>query len=225
MAEEKKDAKPAAKPADKAAGIEQDEFVEIIWLILTLLIGFYILQRLLALINSFIAGKGPIWGIIKSYLSWLLLLIPFVKILIVIMCVALAYFIYYLYKELSGLRENERKQLYPEIINKNIVTNPHWERILTHIESLNENDWRLAIIEADIMLSGILDRLYLPGDTIAEKLKAVEKSDFNSIDYAWEAHKIRNQIAHEGQSFVMTQREGRRVIGLYQKVFEEFQVI
>jgi len=36
---------------------------------------------------------------------------------------------------------------------------------------------------------------------MGDKLKAVEKSDFNSIELAWEAHKARNMIAHEGSDF------------------------
>ena len=123
------------------------------------------------------------------------------------------------------LRTKERKLLYPESFSTTEEINPHWERILSHIESMNENDWRLAILEADIMLSGLLDNLGLPGDTIGDKLKAVEKSDFLSVDRAWEAHKIRNLIAHEGISFSLNQREARRVIELYRIVFEEFQMI
>ncbi len=224
MAEEKKEAKPA-KPADKGAGVEKDDFVDVVWLLLTLFIGFSILERLLAFINSIISGNSILWERIKSHLSLLFALVPYLKILIVLLCAGCIYGIIYLFKELKKLRENERKLLYPEIVSKTSDTNPHWERILNHIESLNENDWRLAIIEADIMLSGILDRLYLPGDTMAEKLKSIEKSDFTTIDSAWEAHKVRNQIAHEGEAFAMTQREGRRVIELYRKVFQEFQII
>ena len=90
---------------------------------------------------------------------------------------------------------------------------------------MNENDWKLAIIQADIMLSDILDTLHLPGDTMVDKMKAIERSDFTTIDLAWEAHKIRNQIAHEGSDFPLNQREARRVVELYRRVFEEFKII
>jgi hypothetical protein len=56
-------------------------------------------------------------------------------------------------------------------------------------------------------------------------MKSIEKSDFNSIDMAWEAHKIRNSIAHEGSDFLLNQREAKRVIGLYEIVFREFRYI
>ena len=100
-----------------------------------------------------------------------------------------------------------------------------WEKIIKLSESQNSSDWRLAIIEADIMLDELLEKLQLPGDTMGEKLKAVEKSDFTTIEYAWEAHKMRNAIAHEGNDLLISQREIRRIISLYEAVFKEFFLI
>ncbi len=100
-----------------------------------------------------------------------------------------------------------------------------WQSIQARLHSNNESDWRLAIIESDIVLSEMLTRMGYQGSTIADKLKMVEKSDFNTIDDAWEAHKIRNRIAHDGAAFKLPQHEAERVVGLYQKVFEEFHFI
>lgn len=103
--------------------------------------------------------------------------------------------------------------------------NPKWQQVERHINSLNQSDWRLAILESDIILSELLDSMALTGESIGEKLRAIEKSDFNSLDEAWEAHKIRNAIAHEGSDFLITEREAKRVISLYKKVFDEFEII
>ncbi len=100
-----------------------------------------------------------------------------------------------------------------------------WEKIVKLSESINQSDWRLAIIESDIILDDLLEKLQLPGDTMGDKLKAVEKSDFVTLDEAWEAHKARNMIAHEGSDFLLNQRETRRIISLYEKVFKEFHLI
>jgi hypothetical protein len=63
------------------------------------------------------------------------------------------------------------------------------------------------------------------GDTLSDKMRQVERSDFTYIDKAWEAHRVRNRIAHEGSDFELTEREARRVIDLYGAVFEEFHFI
>ncbi len=103
--------------------------------------------------------------------------------------------------------------------------NPKWKLVQEHINSDDPNKWKLAILESDIILADLLDSLQLPGDGVGEKLKAVEKSDFNTIEDAWEAHKIRNAIAHEGSDFLINAREAKRVIGLYENVFTEFEII
>lgn len=100
-----------------------------------------------------------------------------------------------------------------------------WETILQHINSQNSNDWKLAIIEADILLGELLIKMGYQGESIGERLKRVEKSDFTTLDSAWEAHKVRNAIAHQGSDFLMNEREAKRVINLYRSVFEEFYYI
>src|SRR5262249_12780407 len=103
--------------------------------------------------------------------------------------------------------------------------NPRWHKVIDHLETDKPSDWKLAVLEADIMLDDMLKASGYEGDTIGEKLKKVERSDFNTIDLAWEAHKVRNLIAHEGTDYQLTQREAIRVIELYKKVFEEFYYI
>ena len=100
-----------------------------------------------------------------------------------------------------------------------------WDSVKSHIESTNQNDWRQAILEADIMLDDLLNKMEYHGEGVGEKLKRVEKADFNTLDDAWEAHKVRNQIAHEGSALSLSQYEAKRVINLYKNVFEEFYYI
>ncbi len=106
-----------------------------------------------------------------------------------------------------------------------VMENPKWKLVLEHINSDDVNKWKLAILEADIIMSELLDSLNLLGNSVGEKLKSVEKGDFEHIEEAWEAHKVRNAIAHEGSEFLLTQREAKRVIELYKSVFEEFKII
>lgn len=101
--------------------------------------------------------------------------------------------------------------------------NERWEQIETLVASQNPGDWKMAILEADIMLDRLVTHLYpTAGDNLGERMKTIEPSDFLTLDKAWEAHKVRNMIAHEGADFILTQREARRVIGLFEDVFREF---
>ena len=162
---------------------------------------------------------------LEKTLIWLFSMIGLIKILIIIFCILCFLYILYLDFKIKPILENERVLLYPVSVEEERANNPKWQRIEASADSLNENDWKIAIIEADIMLGDLLDKLSLPGDTIGDKLKVVERSDFRTLDDAWEAHKVRNRISHDGEGFVLNQRAAKIVIGLYRNVFEEFQII
>ncbi|MBI2618017.1 hypothetical protein HYW58_01035 [Candidatus Kaiserbacteria bacterium] len=100
-----------------------------------------------------------------------------------------------------------------------------WERVLLHANSDNENDWRHAIIEADTILDEIVKRAGFPGETLGERLRGIGKGDLSVVDEAWEAHKVRNRIAHDGAQYRLTKRETLRIIELYRKVFEAFEYL
>lgn len=121
-------------------------------------------------------------------------------------------------KEMEDLKPGiqEIKQAEPD---------PRWKEIERHIQSPNISDWRVAILEADILLYDMLDQMGYPGDSIGDKLKQADPSSFNTLQEAWKAHKIRNIIAHEGGNYELSRHEAERTIELYKKVFEEFYFI
>lgn len=108
---------------------------------------------------------------------------------------------------------------------KNRDENPRWHYILTLIESPNESDWRVAIIEADTMLEELLREKGVPGDTTAELLEGARSNGYLHIQDAWDAHLIRNKITHQGSEFPLSQVEARRVMKLFQNFFEELGVV
>jgi len=63
------------------------------------------------------------------------------------------------------------------------------------------------------------------GEGVAEKLKQVEKADFSTLQNAWEGHKLRNRIAHEGSNFHLSRTEAEIAVENFKKVFEEFYFI
>jgi len=93
-----------------------------------------------------------------------------------------------------------------------------------HLESENPNDWKLAIIEADIILDETLKQRGYAGPTLGDRLKSISPSSLHSIDDAWQAHKVRNQIAHSGADFILTQKIARETIVQYERVFNELGV-
>ncbi len=96
-----------------------------------------------------------------------------------------------------------------------------WKHIQSLIESPHMRDWREAIMEADIMLEDALAERGFPGDSIGERLKNLDTGKLASLDEAWEAHKVRNRIAHEGVAYTIDDHLAYRTIKKYERVFRE----
>lgn len=131
---------------------------------------------------------------------------------------------------IKNIRKKEEDIYYPKKDEDKVVPETNvdeaiakrWDTVKRHISSENQNDWRQAIMEADIILDDLLKKLGYKGDSIGDRLKRVSKGDFKTLQQAWDAHLVRNEIAHEGSSIELNHIEAKRVIGLYRQVFEEF---
>jgi hypothetical protein len=92
-----------------------------------------------------------------------------------------------------------------------------WKHVMELIESPTDSDWRQAIIEADIILDDALTHDGYVGQSVGEKLKAVDGRTV-WLQEAWEAHKVRNDIAHRGSAYVLTDHHAYRAIQRYETV-------
>ena len=140
--------------------------------------------------------------------------------------------IIYCVEQLKYIRRKEKETMNLKVVpafedvpaGDNVMAK-RWESVKTHIATDNPNDWRQAIIDADIILDDILNRMGYRGESVGEKLKRVAKGDFVTLDDAWEAHKVRNEIAHGGSSMSLNHHEAKEAVNRYKRVFEEFYYI
>jgi hypothetical protein len=118
-----------------------------------------------------------------------------------------------------------RQELAFAKLNRPDVKNSRWQDVQNHIDSDSSSDWKLAIIEADILLGELLDDLGYVGQDIGEKLKSASPNSFRTINQAWRAHNVRNRIAHEGTDFELNRVVARETIAQYKMVFDEFDFV
>jgi hypothetical protein len=123
--------------------------------------------------------------------------------------------------------ENEtrlrKERLYEEMF-KGGSKNSRIEDMFNHVSSDNPNDWKLAIIEADIILDESLKEAGYGGTSLGERLRSISPTQLESLDDAWQAHKVRNQIAHGGADFILTHKLAQDTIKQYRIVFHELGV-
>jgi len=192
-----------------------------------------LLQKLVDSIRSFfgfgdsIDGGGGIAGFLTSLGFWW----EVYSIIAIIFSLFCLWGFIYAKIRYAQLVEVENEQLHEEeqawlhAYGGGIQKNDRWGDIQSHIASENPNDWRLAIIEADVMLDQMLDDAGYVGVSIGDKLKTANPSSFQTVQDAWDAHRTRNEIAHAGSDFILTKRGAQETIVKYERVFREFAVI
>lgn len=164
---------------------------------------------------------------IVSFLSVLWSVYALIAYILCILMLVLYVYASTRYKQLSELRSAmivERERIWDERFRSG-PKNDRMKDIETHIASDHPNDWKLAIIEADIMLDETLKKAGYAGASLGERLKSISPTQLNSLDAAWQAHKVRNQVAHGGTDFVLTRRMADETIKQYRQVFSELGVL
>ncbi|MEK7515122.1 MAG: hypothetical protein AAB608_01945 [Patescibacteria group bacterium] len=99
-----------------------------------------------------------------------------------------------------------------------------WDEIMRHMESPQEAQWKLAIVEADTLLDLALARAGFPGSSIGDRLMRVTDGQIPGLDDVWGAHKIRNRIAHD-IGFTLSYAHMRSALGAYARVLEDLGAI
>ncbi|MCL9971804.1 MAG: hypothetical protein NBV63_00100 [Candidatus Pacebacteria bacterium] len=100
-----------------------------------------------------------------------------------------------------------------------------WQDLLDAAMTAEPKRWREAVLAADTMLGELLTRIGYHGESTVVQMRSIPEGAFVTLPQAWEAHRIRNFIAHKNSNFILTQREAFRVMKLYEQVFEEFDFI
>jgi hypothetical protein len=71
-----------------------------------------------------------------------------------------------------------------------------WKIIREKIKAGTPDVIRISIIEADGLVDTALKKRGYEGDTFADRLSKLHPQQFDSVNDAWDAHRLRNDIVH-----------------------------
>jgi hypothetical protein len=113
----------------------------------------------------------------------------------------------------------------PEVrLDHSLKVIKEWENIIKRLDSGDEANYKLAVIEADKLLDTVLKKLTIPGSTMGERLKAIPVSQLPSIDNVWQVHRLRNHLVHTTE-FVLTENKAKQAMTIYKQAFTELKVL
>lgn len=223
------DAKPASKPAlssndpfDLAGNIYKTHIGSPVALVM-----FILFVAVLGVLYWISLSDNPsvlVHTYVQHYLGPYFPAINTVCTILTMLCIVGIIYVLRKTGEVNALENRKYKSI--DIEREEVEANDsRWEVVWNHLHSETPSEWRIAILEADTMLDDAMKRAGARGDTLGERLKSLDSSNFQTLQLAWDAHKVRNLIAHEGVNFQLTEREARRVIDMYQKVLAELKYI
>lgn len=98
-----------------------------------------------------------------------------------------------------------------------------WNNVELLMADEREASWAKAVFEADKILDYVLALKRVPGIGLGERLKN-GKNHFSNVQNAWEAHKLRNRLAHE-VDIRLANHEATRAIQLFKDSLRQLGVI
>jgi len=99
-----------------------------------------------------------------------------------------------------------------------------WGKIIKKLESGEESEYKLAIIEADDFFQEALDKEDYKGETIEEKVKQIGQIVLSNIDEIIQAHQTRNKIVYD-PNYQLTLEEAKKVIGYYETALRDLDLL
>jgi len=118
--------------------------------------------------------------------------------------------------------ENEKINLENSYLRETVKSK--WQEIISKIETETEKDLQMAIIEADSLLDLVLKRKGYPGENLKERLNALKQENLLNLDEVWQAHKMRNEIAHNPH-FAVIKKDAEKILKFYKNAFQKLKVI
>ena len=98
-----------------------------------------------------------------------------------------------------------------------------WLEIEHSLDGTNPASWQLAILNADKLLDSALVARRLKGQTMGERMKSAQNI-WRNAQHVWNAHKIRNQLAHEVDTSI-TFEMTRRALAAYRQGLKDLGAI
>lgn len=128
-----------------------------------------------------------------------------------------------------GVSGNWRQMRYgvdipSEFVTKKNKMQANWEKIRKRLESNNESEYKVAIIEADNIIDDLIKRMGYAGADMGERLMGIPEGQLAELAEIKEAHEIRNRIIHE-ENFKVDKDLAKEVLKKYEHLLHHFEVL
>lgn len=99
-----------------------------------------------------------------------------------------------------------------------------WLKTQARLETAQEAEYKLAVIEADSMLEEALKRMSFPGATADERLQNLSIAIVANVEEVQQAHALRNNVVHD-PNFRLSLDDAKKTLSAFEKAFQSLDLI
>lgn len=95
-----------------------------------------------------------------------------------------------------------------------------WDKIETRLGGEDISQYKLAILEADVLIDSIFKSMGIKGSNLTERLDNLSPGQMEDSEDLKNTHKVRNQIVND-PSFQIGKEEAKKTLDVYSKFLTE----
>lgn len=99
-----------------------------------------------------------------------------------------------------------------------------WTNIESRMASNEDNQYKLAILEADRFADEVLSGIGYKGSNMIDKLDGVTDQQLSDAESLRKAHEIRNEVIND-RNFFIDRENAQKTINVYKKFLENLEII
>jgi len=104
------------------------------------------------------------------------------------------------------------------------ATDKDWEKVKKRLNTGQEPEYKLAVIEADKILTGILKKMEYKEKTPTEILEKIPATLFPGLEEVKWAHNLHESVIHD-PDFRLNLEDAKKALAAYEKFFVDLEVL
>ncbi len=127
---------------------------------------------------------------------------------------------------LRGLGKDIRKDRYgadmPVAYKK--TTQKQWLSVERHLSGHSSQDWKIAVLEADTIVEGILSKVGFTGENFRERVESVHPDSLEKREELLRAHSVRNDIIKDS-TYVLEKKDAQEIVQIYEEFLKDWDAL
>lgn len=99
-----------------------------------------------------------------------------------------------------------------------------WDGVMKRVNGSDENNWKVAVLEAAQMLDEVFKIVKYDGDTLGDKLENITTAQLENLEEVKGANEVKNKIVQD-EKFQITQEEAQKTVKIFGDALKFFEAV